>query len=171
MEVNLNPHTYNTPETDVSSTYPLSLSRAGGCGCWRAEGTIWSNPSTGWLGPQCVGALCWLFQQPCFPKARKKDTKRGALSHGSVQKPCLLQEPDLFNLKAAASHIDVFKLVQEMAFKVEIEFSYLYKRLSLWNCCWTLPKCILGCRRSYFLLPPAHLRMQSQSKMVITQVA
>lgn len=87
-----NPNTHaRTHAHIVFSTYPLSLSRAASCGCcWSAEGgacgeaSIWGNPSKRGVGPACVGALCWLFQQTCFPKARKEYTKRGALSHGSA---------------------------------------------------------------------------------------
>lgn len=52
----------------------------GPCG----QASIWGNLSKRGVRPPCVGALCWLFQQTCFPKARKKYTKRDALSHGSV---------------------------------------------------------------------------------------
>lgn len=99
----------------------------GGCGCWWAEGTIWRNLSTGGLGPQCVRALCWLFQQPCFPKARKKGHKRGALSRGSLQQLASLQEHGLANLKtvqpACTGAYRTFTLVKEDSLKVKIDFS------------------------------------------------
>lgn len=71
-EVNLNPHTYNTPETDVSSTYPLSLSRAGGCGGWRAEGTIWSNPSTGGTQASVRRGTLLTVATAMFSQSKKK---------------------------------------------------------------------------------------------------
>lgn len=60
----------------VFSAYPLSLCGLqtwGTCG----QASIWGNLSKHGVRPPCVGALCWLFRQTCFPKARKKNTLRG----------------------------------------------------------------------------------------------
>lgn len=147
--------TYNTRNRrllDISAGPPL---KGRGLRLLEGRGDHMEKPEYGGLGPRRVGALCWLFQQPCFPKARKNGHKRGALSRGSVQQRVSLQEHDLANLKTAASAcpacMGVGRTFEQVLLKVEMGFGCFHTRLSWWNSGGgNLSKCILGCVRSYF---------------------
>lgn len=67
--------TYNTRNQRLLDISAVPPSRAGGCGCWRAEGTIWRNPSTGGSGLSASGHSVDCFNSHVFPKQEKKDTK------------------------------------------------------------------------------------------------